>query len=93
MTTMAALMRTRAGVVWMLLVGAATFSWALGTDNGYSSGHATASVIIMLVAFLKVRFIGLYFMELRDAPLVLRGLFEGYCLVGCTLVIVVFLLA
>jgi hypothetical protein len=33
------------------------------------------------VAVFKVRLAGLYFMELRDGPRSLRGLFERYCAV------------
>ena len=32
-------------------------------------------------------------MELREAPAVLRGLFEAYCVVVCTVVVSTFLLA
>jgi Prokaryotic Cytochrome C oxidase subunit IV len=46
----------------------------------------------LLIAFIKVRLVGLYFMELRGAPTVLRGLFEAYCAIACTVVIGVFLL-
>jgi hypothetical protein len=50
-------------------------------------------VVILLIAFIKVRLVGLYFMELRGAPTVLRGLFEAYCAIVCTVVVLVFLLA
>ena len=33
---------------------------------------------ILVVAAVKVRLVGLYFMELRDAPPLLRGMFELY---------------
>jgi Prokaryotic Cytochrome C oxidase subunit IV len=55
--------------------------------------HTLASVVILLIAFIKVRLVGLYFMELRGAPTLLRGLFEAYCAIECTVVIGVFLLA
>lgn len=55
--------------------------------------HRLASVAILLIAFIKVRLFGMYFMELRDAPNVLRGLFEAYCLVVCTLLLAVFICA
>jgi hypothetical protein len=42
-------------------------------------------LIIFVVAFVKVRFVGLYFMELRQAPVILRSLFEGWCVVVCLL--------
>ena len=35
--------------------------------------------MILVIAFVKIRFIGLYFMELRDAPPALRAVFEIYC--------------
>lgn len=88
------LLRTPASVVWLLLVAATAFSWGLGTEHGLGSeAQQLASVAILAVAFIKVRFIGLYFMELREAPLALRGLFEGYCAVVGALVIGLFVLA
>jgi hypothetical protein len=35
-------------------------------------------VVILAIAFVKVRFIGRYFMELRDAPVPLLTLFEAW---------------
>jgi caa(3)-type oxidase subunit IV len=89
---MTALLRTPASAVWVVLILATLVSWTLGTQHGVHN-HATASVIILLIAFIKVRLIGLYFMELREAPTVLRGLFEAYCIIVCTVVIAVFLFA
>jgi heme/copper-type cytochrome/quinol oxidase subunit 4 len=74
--------RNRVTAVWALLVGATLLSFWLGTDHGLSSTEAR-SLVILVVAFVKVRFVGLYFMELRTAPLALRTLFEGWCLVVC----------
>lgn len=91
--TLSALVRTPTTVVWFVLIAATVLSWMLGTDHGFSAGHSLASVLILLVAFIKVRFIGLWFMELREAPIVLRGIFEAYCLVVCTLVTSLFLFA
>ncbi|MFZ0715811.1 cytochrome C oxidase subunit IV family protein [Mycobacterium sp.] len=54
--------------------------------------HQLASVIILLIAFIKVRLVGMYFMELREAPNVLRGLFEAYCVIVCSLLLGVFYL-
>lgn len=89
---MAELLRTRATAVWACLVLATVVSWVLGTQHGFDN-HTMASVVILLIAFVKVRLVGLYFMELRTAPTVLRGLFEVYCATVCALVIAVFLLA
>lgn len=71
-------------VVWVGLIVATLVSYWLGSDHGLSSAEAR-TLIILVVAFVKVRFVGLYFMELRGAPIVLRSLFEGWCVVVCLL--------
>lgn len=92
MTTLLPLLRTPATVAWAVLIAATVVSWTLGTQHGFNS-YTLASVVILLIAFIKVRLVGLYFMELRDAPTVLRGLFEAYCIIVCSVVVGVFLLA
>ena len=70
--------RARSTVVWIVLVVATVVSWAVGSE------HATGSAIALVVlgvAAVKVRLVGLDFMELRRAPLILRGVFEAYCVV------------
>ena len=74
-------MRTPASVAWVVLVTLTCVSWALGAWHGSMGGRVLVSLIIIAVAVFKVRLVGLYFMELRDAPWVLRGIFEGYCIV------------
>jgi hypothetical protein len=85
--TTAALVRSSATAIWVFLVVATVVSWALGTDHGFVDSHRAASLTVLVVAFVKVRFVGLYFMELKDAPLPLRALIEAYCLVVCCLTI------
>jgi len=46
--------------------------------------------VVLIVAFYKARLVGLYFMELRDAPLPLRLFLEGYCLIVCTTLVVMY---
>jgi heme/copper-type cytochrome/quinol oxidase subunit 4 len=87
-----ALLRTPATAIWAVLIFATVVSWTLGSENGFHD-HKQVSVIILLIAFIKLRLIGLYFMELRSAPRVLHGLFETYCLVVGTVVTGVFVLA
>jgi heme/copper-type cytochrome/quinol oxidase subunit 4 len=76
------LLRAPFTAVWVVLVAATLLSFWLGTDHGLSSATARA-VVILVVAFVKIRLVGLHFMELRAAPLALRALFEGYCVVVC----------
>jgi len=79
---MLSMLRHRTTVIWLLLVFATAGSWVLGSEN-----RGTA---LMLVAFIKVRLVGLHFMELRSAPLALRTLFEAYVVVVFTVVIVMY---
>jgi hypothetical protein len=78
---MKTLVRTKETFVWSILVAMTVISWALGTQHGFGGGHhIPASLAIIGVGVFKIRLVGLYFMELRSAPLALRGVFEGYCL-------------
>ncbi len=72
------LLRARSTVVWAVLVIATLVSWAVGSEHGTGS---LIAVVVLGVAMIKVRFVGLDFMELRHSPLYLRAAFEGYCVV------------
>lgn len=72
------LLRARSTVVWAALVVATVVSWAVGSEHGTGS---LVALLVLGVAMIKVRFVGLDFMELRHAPLPLRAAFEGYCVV------------
>ena len=91
---MRSVVRTNASLIWFLLCALTVVSWALGTNHGAGDGHhLPASLVIFAVAIFKVRLVGLYFMELKMAPRVLRGLFEGYCLGLLGLLTAMFLFA
>ena len=72
------MLRTRVTGVWLLLVAATVVSWAVGEDHGVGSAVA---VVVLGIAAVKFRFVGLEFMVLRHAPVVLRAIFEAYCVV------------
>jgi hypothetical protein len=86
------LLRSRITLIWLVLIAATVASVLVGTDNIVTSVKA-ASVLVIVIAFIKVRFVGRYFMELRDAPVPLLLIFEGYCLVVCAALVVMFLVA
>jgi hypothetical protein len=69
--------RNRAGASWLVLIAATLVSCALGADHGTGSAMV---VVVLAIAAIKVRLVGLDFMELRSAPMPLRLAFEGYCL-------------
>lgn len=90
---MKTLVRNNASIAWLALTALTLVSWALGTQHGLGGGnHVPASLMIVVVAVFKLRLVGLYFMELRDAPVALRGIFEGYCVVLLSLLVAMYLL-
>jgi heme/copper-type cytochrome/quinol oxidase subunit 4 len=84
-------LKNRISLIWLVLITATLISWWIGTGDAATPQLGTAAVFI--VVFIKIRLIGLYFMELREAPLPLRLLFEGYCLIVCTALLVMYLAA
>lgn len=74
------LVRTPASIAWLVLIVLTVVAWLLGTDHGFGpNGHTAAAIVILAVAVFKVRLVGVYFMDLREAPAALRLGFEGYC--------------
>ncbi|NVN49930.1 cytochrome C oxidase subunit IV family protein [Mycolicibacterium hippocampi] len=74
--TVVQLLRNRAGASWLVLIAATLVSWVVGADHGTGS---MAAVVVLAIAAIKVRLVGLDFMELRHAPIPLRAAFECYC--------------
>ncbi|TFV61163.1 hypothetical protein E4P42_03050 [Mycobacterium sp. PS03-16] len=70
------LVRGRAGLTWLLLVAATVASGLVGAEHGTGS---LVAVLVLGIAAVKVRLVGLDFMELRHAPIPLRAAFECYC--------------
>lgn len=82
-------LRSRYQAVWLLMVLAVGVSWLFGTDRIESNSTVTTTVVIV-VAYVKIRLVGRYFMELRVAPLVLRAVFETYCVVVCSVILTLY---
>lgn len=78
-------------VVWAALMAATLASWWLGIEEGGEPGEGAAlgGVAAIVLAFAKIRFVGSHFMELREAPLVLRVILDAYVVVvGVALVVI-----
>lgn len=88
---MADLLFNRLTVIWALLIAATLIS--VEAVNGFfgNRGQATA-VAVVIVAFIKIRFVGLDFMELRHAPKLARIAFEAWIVVVCAAIVIVHLL-
>lgn len=67
--------RRRATLIFLVLVAATGISLLLDTER--ERGQHISSVIVT-ITFVKIWLIGNYFMELREAPVLLRLLFGGY---------------
>lgn len=64
----------RISIVWLILVIATTLSFAMEwlLDNDASGLSKSSIITIIVITLVKVRYVILDFMELRDAPLILR---------------------
>jgi hypothetical protein len=82
--------RDRVAAVWAFLVLATIASLTLGEDRLIHTQDVVATVVIA-IAFLKVRLVGIHFMELREAPVLLRAAFETYVAVAALVLIVLYL--
>ncbi len=68
----------RITIVWFGLVLATLVSWTLSSEHVFNSTGARTltTMAVLAVALVKVRYIGLDFMELRHAPRALRLVLE-----------------
>lgn len=70
------LMRKRISIVWVLLMVATCITtWGLSKDG---VAPLAAAVGIVVLAALKVRYVILDFMEIRNAPIPLRTILEAW---------------
>lgn len=71
------LFRQRITLVWLGLIVATLVSWQLGVEDVFDDNLALTltTVAVLGVAFVKIRFVGLDFMEIRHAPRALRLVF------------------
>lgn len=65
-------------IVWGALVVFTVASFALGGEH-LIENKTLAAAIVLGIGAIKVRLVGLHFMELRGAPVALRAAFEAYC--------------
>ena len=82
--------RTRITAVWMFLVVATLVSWE---SAQVARDRRLAISTVLVIAFVKVRFIGMEFMDLRTAPLPLRLAFELWLVVVCSALLALYWLS
>ena len=82
------LLFTRISAVWLLLVLATLVSFESSTQ--FIANIHFASTIVLIVAGIKVRMVGLEFMELRQAPISVRIGFEVWVVTVFAAIIVLY---
>ncbi|WP_459958055.1 cytochrome C oxidase subunit IV family protein [Mycobacterium avium] len=83
------ILRNPAIRTWTLLVAATFCSFGI-FESAAANGRDVpiAGGLVIAIAFIKVRLIGLRFMELRSCPLWMRGAFELWVIaIGSVLII------
>jgi hypothetical protein len=84
------LLRKPVTVVWAaLMLATITSTWLLSNN---SVTPEVATVPILLIAALKVRFVIWHFMEVRRAPLALRFICDGWLLAVTAGILTVYLI-
>jgi len=73
--------------IWVALIFATGLSWQFGHGLGFGDQYHYAAVAILIITFVKVRYVFLDFMELRAAPTALRLAFEAWAVIVCALLI------
>ncbi len=82
--------RARLLFIWLLLAAATLVSLSLFEEFKSSAPTRYIGAAVIAIAVLKVRFIGLDFMELRRAPIPLRVAFEVWLLAIGGMLIAIF---
>ncbi len=89
------LLRSYTSGIWLLLILFTAFSWwlsATGAARPVQAAHiATTSMFV--VAYFKVRMVGMHFMEMKRAPWSLRLLFEAWAVAAFGAIISLYWLA
>ncbi|MCY4426732.1 MAG: cytochrome C oxidase subunit IV family protein [Halieaceae bacterium] len=90
---MMSLINSKVTYVWCFLAVLTGVSWVLGDgyDPGTAEGYRYVTIALLVLAFFKTRLVIMYFMEVLNAPLPLRGIFEGWVIVVCGILITLYL--
>lgn len=81
MTEILYLARSRATLIWLVLLAATAASWRLGVHGvaGIDEVSGGVGALVIAIAMVKVRLVAMHFMEVRHAPRLLRVILEVYC--------------
>lgn len=76
-------------MIWLILAALTIASWYLGEQQAaHVFAHVgVVSTAMLLIGLFKVRLVGLHFMELANAPWILRGIFEFWVVLVASVVL------
>ena len=75
---MAAYLRGRLTLVWLLLVSVTLVSWQVGARGGRLEMNLPVTALVVAIALVKTRLVFWHFMEVRNAPSWLRWNCDGW---------------
>ncbi len=76
--------KTPEGIVWLVLMAITSASWGLGANHQlFSDDVNVGSTLLVSLAFLKIRLIMFYFMEVREGPYTLRLSCDAWLVFSC----------
>jgi hypothetical protein len=74
--------------IWLLLLLLTAVSWWLGRAGDWLvQGHRNMGLVIVVLAFVKIRFVILDFMEVRNAPIAMRAACETWVVAVCAAIL------
>jgi heme/copper-type cytochrome/quinol oxidase subunit 4 len=83
------LLRNPVSIVWIvLMVGTCISTWVLSTE---AFVPVVATVGVFVIAAVKIHFVMSYFMELRDAPVRVRLVFEAWIVAAVGVILGIYL--
>lgn len=82
------LVQSRITLIWSFLILATCVSWQSVHGLAFDRKALTAGIIV--IAFIKVRYVVLDFMEVRTAPMLLRAVCEAWIILVCASIISVY---
>lgn len=86
------ILQARNTLVFAGLVTITIISWFIGLESASGLlGTRVDGVILLLLAFFKVRLVILHFMEIKHAPLLLRTICEAWVAISCASLIAIYL--
>jgi heme/copper-type cytochrome/quinol oxidase subunit 4 len=81
--------RRRITGIWLLLLMLTAVSWWLGRGSGWPAHDPRdIGLVIVVLAFVKIRFVMLDFMEVRYAPTAMRAACEAWVAAVCAAILI-----